>query len=126
MVIKPPVPNAERVGINNDIRSMRLAGQLNEANSQLNRVIAAASGADWRTLRDLEKLLSQMFPGEGDTQTAISARLREINPVRHGLVKQVRTVRNEDSGKRVWFYRLVPTRIESILSAYPVKKGNAV
>lgn len=109
MVIKPHVPNAERVGINNDIRSMRLAGRLSDANSQLNRVITAASGADWRTLHDLEKLLSQMFPGEGDTQTAISARLREINPVRHGLVKQVRTVRNEDSGKRVWFYRLVPT-----------------
>ncbi|WP_145517635.1 hypothetical protein [Yersinia mollaretii] len=108
MVIRPQVPNAERDGINHDIRSMRLAGRLNEANSQLNRVIAAASGADWRTLRDLEKLMSQMFPGEGDTQTAISARLREINPVRHGLVKQVRTVRNEDSGKRVWFYRLVP------------------
>lgn len=69
---------------------------LSDANSQLNRVISAASGADWRTLRDLEKLLSQMFPGEGDTQTAISARLREISPVRHGLLKQVRTVRNED------------------------------
>lgn len=50
MVIKPHVPNAERVGINNDIRSMRLAGRLSDANSQLNRVISAASGADWRTL----------------------------------------------------------------------------
>ncbi|MGG7670061.1 hypothetical protein ACQ4OC_15625 [Yersinia sp. J1] len=108
MVTKPEVPNAERVGINNGIRAMRLAGRVNDANSQLNRVVSAASGADWLTLRDLEKLLSQMFPGEGDTQAAISARLREINPVRHGLVKQVRTVRNEDSGKRVWFYRLIP------------------
>ncbi|AHK20986.1 hypothetical protein BZ17_689 [Yersinia pseudotuberculosis IP 32953] len=109
MVIKPHVPNAERVGINNAVRSMQLAGRISDANSQLNRVITAASGADWRTLRELEKLMSQMFPGEGDTQAAISARLREINPVRHGLVKQVKIVRNDDSGKRVWFYRLVPT-----------------
>ncbi|WP_145600753.1 hypothetical protein [Yersinia frederiksenii] len=115
MVIKPLVLNAERVGINNGIRSMRLAGRISDANSQLNRVINAASGADWRTLRDLEKILSQMFPGEGDTQAAISARLREINPVRHGLVKQVRTVRNEDSGKRVWFYRLVPANVHGEL-----------
>ncbi|EMY3532127.1 hypothetical protein [Yersinia ruckeri] len=52
MVIKPEVPNAERVGINNGIRAMRLAGRVNDANSQLNRVVSAASGADWLTLRD--------------------------------------------------------------------------
>ncbi len=39
MVIKPHVPNAERVGINNDIRSMRLAGRLSDANSQLNESV---------------------------------------------------------------------------------------
>lgn len=109
MIQKPQVSDKERNCINDGIRKMRKAGRFDDANTQLNRVIAAASGADWHSLRDLEKLLAQMFPGEGDTQTAISARLREISPILHGLVKQVSKVRNDESGKTTWFYRLVPS-----------------
>ncbi|EPG7067872.1 hypothetical protein SJZ82_05605 [Serratia marcescens] len=112
MIQKPQVSDNERNCINDGIRKMRKAGRFDDATTQLNRVIAAASGADWHSLRDLEKLLAQMFPGEGDTQTAISARLREISPLGHGLVKQVRTAHNDESGKTTWFYRLVPSRSE--------------
>ncbi len=109
MMQKPQASEKERSCINEGIRKLRMAGRFDEANTQMNRVITAASGADWHSLRDLENLLAQMFPDEGDTQTAISARLREISPILHGLVKQVHKVRNDESGKTTWFYRLVPS-----------------
>lgn len=112
MMQKPQASEKERSCINEGIRKMRMSGRFDEANTQLNRVITAASGADWHSLRDLEKLLSQMFPDEGDAQTAISARPREISPILHGLVKQVHKVRNDESGKTTWFYRLVPSHSE--------------
>lgn len=112
MMHKPQASEKERSCINAEIRKLRMSGRFDEANTQMNRVIAAASGADWHSLRDLENLLAQMFPDEGDTQTAISARLREISPILHGLVKQVHTVRNDESGKTTWFYRLVPSHSE--------------
>lgn len=112
MIQKPPVTEQERQCINDGIRKLRQAGKFDEANTQLNRVIAAASGADWYSLRDLEKLLFAMFPNEGDTQAAISARLRDVSPIRHGVVKQVCTAHNAETGKTTWFYRLVPSHKE--------------
>lgn len=109
---KPAVTEKERKCINEGIRKLRQDGKFDEANTQLNRVIAAAAGADWYTLRDLEKLMILMFPNEGDTQAAISARLREVSAIRHGVVKQACTARNEDTGKTTWFYRLVPSHTE--------------
>ncbi len=68
-------------------------------------------GPDWHTLRDLELLVLNMF-GHADTQPAISARLREVDPQIHGLRKEKRVVKDENSGKQVWFYRLVATNYE--------------
>ncbi|AHG22173.1 hypothetical protein Z042_23085 [Chania multitudinisentens RB-25] len=47
-----------------------------------------------------------------NTQAAISARLREVSAVRHGVLKQVCTVHHEETGKTTWFYRLVPSQAE--------------
>lgn len=110
--MKPAVTEQERKCINDGIRKLRQDGKFDEANTQLNRVIAAAAGADWYTLRDLEKLLFAMFPNEGDTQAAISARLRDVSAIRHGVVKQSCTTYNEETGKTTWFYRLVPSHSE--------------
>ncbi|QKJ87430.1 hypothetical protein PMPD1_2488 [Paramixta manurensis] len=115
MVKIPEVSAKERSGINQELRKLSLEGRFSDANTQLHRVMVATAGADWYTLRGIEKLLSTMFPGEGDTQAAISARLREVSAVRHGLVKQVRIVRNDETGKKVWFYRLVPSKEEVTL-----------
>ncbi len=74
--------------------------------TQLGRVILTlAETGTWHTLREIESMISSRY-GHQDTQAAISARLREISAVKHGLVKQrkMEMVNN----KQVHRYRLVP------------------
>ncbi|CAI0982199.1 Uncharacterised protein [Serratia liquefaciens] len=101
-----PVDVFESDRINSGIRRLVRAGVLKDKpDSQVCRVRNAAAGATWRTLRDLELLVAQMY-GIYDTQPAISARLREFSKPYQGLVKE-RRVEKSESGKYVYFYRLV-------------------
>lgn len=109
---KPAVTEKERKCINEGIRKLRQDGKFGGPDTQLNRVIIVASGADWFSLPELERLIAYNWPNEGDIQSSISARLRDISPIMHGLVKQTRAVRNEATGKTTWFYRLVPSHTE--------------
>lgn len=105
--IRLAVDEFERAAINDGVRKVIKDTNLKDCpNSQLYRVIQAAMGPDWHTLRDLELVVMNMF-GHSDTQAAISARLREVKPQIHGLRKDKRMVKDPDSGKQVWFYRLV-------------------
>lgn len=72
---------------------------------QIGRVIAVTAGTEWLTLRQIEKRIADRFP-DNDTPAAISARLRQVSPVIHGLVKQRRC--DFLGGKRVYRYRIVP------------------
>jgi len=101
-----PVDVFESDRINSGIRRLVRVGVLKDKpDSQVCRVRNAAAGATWRTLRDLELLVAQMY-GIYDTQPAISARLREFSKPYQGLVKE-RRVEKSESGKYVYFYRLV-------------------
>ena len=71
--------------------------------SQLDRVIAVMCDGKERTLRQIESAIFNLT-GEGDTQAAISARLREV--YLRGWEKQRRL--ELVNGKQVWRYRLVP------------------
>ena len=71
--------------------------------SQLDRVIAVMCDGKERTLRQIEAAINNLT-GEGDTQAAISARLREV--YLRGWEKQRRL--ELVNGKQVWWYRLVP------------------
>lgn len=71
--------------------------------SQLNRVIAVICDGKERTLRQIEAAIFERT-GDGDTQAAISARLREVWS--KGWEKQRRL--EMVNGKQVWFYRLTP------------------
>ena len=71
--------------------------------SQLERVIAVMSDGKERTLRQIEAAINNLT-GEGDTQAAISARLREV--YLRGWEKQRRL--ELVNGKQVWWYRLAP------------------
>ncbi|WP_414160759.1 hypothetical protein [Serratia sp. BNK-12] len=102
-----PVDVFESDRVNSGIRRLILAGMLKDnPENQMGRVIQAAAGAKWMTLRDLERTVFMMF-FVADTQAAISARLREVDPKLHGLVKEKCTLKDPDTGKLVYFYRLV-------------------
>lgn len=102
-----PVDVFESERVNSGIRRLILAGMLKDnPENQMGRVIQAAAGPTWMTLRDLERTVFMMF-FVADTQAAISARLREVDPKLHGLVKEKRTLKDPDTGKLVYFYRLV-------------------
>lgn len=73
------------------------------ASSQLGRVVAIMCDGRERTLRDIENACWNRF-GEGDTQAAISARLREVHS--YGWEKQSRMVKHHT--KQIWYYKLVP------------------
>lgn len=73
--------------------------------NQFGRVVAVAAGSEWLTLRQMEKRISDRFPDK-DTPAAISARLRQVSPILHGLIKQRRMEYRH--GKRVYRYRLIP------------------
>ncbi|WP_413722667.1 hypothetical protein ACL2XG_05465 [Sodalis sp. RH24] len=107
MKLSIPVDIFEQSDINAGIRDLIRAGRMKEkAESQFHRVLHAAAGPKWRTLRDLELLVLQMY-GVADTQAAISARLREVKPEIHGLKKERLAIKDPQSGKAVHFYRLV-------------------
>ncbi|MDW6094033.1 hypothetical protein SBX64_15955 [Vibrio rhizosphaerae] len=76
-------------------------------NTQTGRVIKVLAGTEWMTLRDIEAKIAVIYPEDRDTQAAISARIREVSPSRHGLVKQ--KYMEMVNKKQVWRYRLVPT-----------------
>lgn len=106
------VDEFERADINAGIRGLILAGRMKEHESQFNRVLHAAAGPTWRTLRDLELLVLQMY-GVSDTQAAISARLREVKPEIHGLKKERLPIKDPQTLKTVHFYRLVAAKLET-------------
>jgi hypothetical protein len=106
MKLSIEVDEFERAKINAGIRDVIRTRNLNRPESQLYRVIQAAMGPRWYTLRDLELTVLNMF-GHADTQTAISARLREVKPNIHGLKKERYMLKDDQSGKQVYFYRLV-------------------
>src|SRR5471030_1952692 len=101
------VDEFERADINAGIRGLIRTGYLVEKEeSQFSRVLHAAAGPTWHTLRELESIVYQMY-SVADTQAAISARLREVKPEAHGLKKERRAVKDPDTLKIVHFYRLV-------------------
>ena len=77
--------------------------------SQLRRVIAVMCDGKERTLRQIEAAIYERT-GHGDTQAAISARLREVWA--HGWEKQRRF--EVINGKRVWWYRLVQATSKAV------------
>ena len=76
--------------------------QINVA-CQLGRVIAIMRDGKRRTLREIERECWSRY-GHADTQTAISARLRQVS--RYGYRKQAHIERIND--KAVWWYYLTP------------------
>lgn len=56
--------------------------------NQRDRVLACAKGKRWRSLWDIRQRIYDRF-GVIDSETAISARLREFSLPRDGYVKQV-------------------------------------
>lgn len=110
--IRLEVDEFERAQVNAGIRkAIRDTNLKDNPNSQFYRVVQAAMGPDWHTLRDLELVVLNMF-GHADTQAAISARLREVKPEIHGLRKDKRVVVDSNTKKQVWFYRLVAANYE--------------
>ena len=71
--------------------------------SQLGRVIAIMRDGKRRTLREIERECWSRY-GHADTQTAISARLRQVH--RYGYRKQAHIEKIND--KAVWWYYLTP------------------
>ena len=71
--------------------------------SQLGRVIAIMRDGKRRTLREIERECWTRY-GHADTQTAISARLRQVH--RYGYRKQAHIEKIND--KPVWWYYLTP------------------
>ena len=71
--------------------------------SQLGRVIAFMRDGKRRTLREIERECWSRY-GHADTQTAISARLRQVH--RYGYRKQAHIEKIND--KAVWWYYLIP------------------
>ena len=70
---------------------------------QLGRVIAIMRDGKRRTLREIERECWSRY-GHADTQTAISARLRQVH--RYGYRKQAHIEKIND--KAVWWYYLTP------------------
>jgi len=74
-------------------------------NTQAQRTYKAMISKGWLTLRDIERLVKQRFK-IADTQSAISARLREYGKIAAiGYVRERKTERIND--KNVYSYRLV-------------------
>lgn len=72
--------------------------------SQSARVITVMRDGKWRTLRQIESAILAVFQ-TADTQTAISARLREgVRLAQAGWLKETRKEKIND--KQVWYYRL--------------------
>ena len=71
--------------------------------SQLGRVIAIMRDGKLRTLREIECECWSRY-GHADTQTAISARLRQVH--KYGYIKNAHIEKIND--KAVWWYYLTP------------------
>ena len=71
--------------------------------SQLGRVIAIMRDGKRRTLREIERECWSRY-GHADTQTAISARLRQVH--KYGYIKNAHIEKIND--KAVWWYYLTP------------------
>ena len=71
--------------------------------SQLGRVIAIMRDGTRRTLREIECDCWSRY-GQADTQTAISARLRQVH--KYGYIKNAHIEKIND--KAVWWYYLTP------------------
>ena len=70
------------------------------------RVMTAQGG--WYTLREIEKMIAERY-ADKDTQAAISARLRQISPTKHGLLKHKSL--EMVNGKQVYRYELRPVNV---------------
>ncbi len=74
--------------------------------TQIGRVIRVMTEyGGWYTLREIENMIAARYQDK-DTQAAISARLREISAIKHGLVKHRRM--EMVNGKQVHRYSLIP------------------
>jgi hypothetical protein len=72
--------------------------------TQSERTLKSMIGKGWLTLRDIERLIKNNYR-EYDTQSAISARLREYGKIAAmGYERQTKIERIND--KNVYFYRL--------------------
>jgi hypothetical protein len=74
--------------------------------TQFGRVVSVLAGYEYLTLRQIEARIAQQFPEHMDTPAAISARIREVSPSMHGLVRQ--KTMEKLGGHQVYRYRLVP------------------
>jgi hypothetical protein len=75
--------------------------------TQFGRVVTVTCGSAWKTLREIEADIQFLFPEMADMHSSISARLRQVSPCKHGLVKQ-RAYYTSKRGTVVHVYRLVP------------------
>ncbi len=107
MIHRPSVPYKERRIISAAIKKVKQDGRFDKSDSQLCRVICVACNPEWQTLEELERRVQISFRTR-DSQTAISARLREVSPIRHGVIKQSTKVKNETTARFTWFYRVIP------------------
>ena len=80
--------------------------------SQLDRVIAVMCDGKERTLRQIEAAIFERT-GDGDTQAAISARLREVWAKGWEKLRRLEVI----NGKQVWRYHLVPIKSKAAISA---------
>ncbi len=80
--------------------------------SQLDRVIAVMCDGKERTLRQIEAAIFERT-GDGDTQAAISARLREVWSKGWEKRRRLEII----NGKQIWRYQLVPFTRKSVISS---------
>lgn len=89
----------------NMLEQLKNAGRVT-ADKMIGRVILTAYGREWLTLRDLEERIYAKY-GHGDTQSAISARIRDIKK-QFGTELMLEKRTERINNKTVWFYRVVP------------------
>ena len=87
--------------------------QITNPKSQLERVIVVCSDGQYRTLDRIRREIRARF-NKSDTETAISARLREKSKLlKHGFVKQTRKIVNQKTKKPCFYYTLKRVNNES-------------
>lgn len=87
--------------------------QTNNPKSQLERVIAVCSDGEYRTLDRIRKEIWAKF-NKFDTETAISARLRDKGSLfKLGFAKQVARIVNPKTKKPCFYYTLKRVNNES-------------
>ncbi len=73
--------------------------------NQFDRVVAITKGHRWLTLRSIENACRELY-GEYDTQSAISARLRESSRLALLGLKKERWQQTTPNGKQLHMYRV--------------------